>query len=434
MPDATDTTTPTSRAPGVVLSARAIAAQVRPEEQSLSELIRRMKRDYQVTFADLILRASVQAVEVTIGGEADDSLVESVKALWWKHIKSMLDCIADGRVAFEIVWELIDGRTVADRLIALPRDATKLVLEDDGKPCEIRLSGGKTPIIIPAAKSWWLALDATAKHPHGQSRFVGAPHEVWMDRQEALRLRRLLISRYAITGYRGYAPSQVMDENNQAIDGIASLLDALNNLDAGGHAVLPGDRDAKGERIFEITDSPKANDPAPLDESIDGMDQDQLQAFGIPPKTVMEGGSVGSFAMVAVQRMVLDAVVDDILTQIEASFNENICDAVCEANGYAAGSIRVSHETLVKRGNQILAQAIEAIVGNPDLLVGLLGSVDPEQLLKATSLPVADGGVSKWQQFLANFSNSSKSDLGDPPATPETITTQDQGANNVVFR
>jgi hypothetical protein len=138
--------------------------------------------------------------------------------------------------------------------------------------------------------------------------------------------------------------------------------------------------------------------------------------------------------MVAVQRMVLDAVVDDILTQIEASFNENICDAVCEANGYEAGSIRVSHETLVKRGNQILAQAIEAIVGSPELLVGLLGSVDPEQLLKATSLPVADGGVSKWKQFLANFSKSSESDLGDPPATPETISTQDKGVSNVVFR
>jgi hypothetical protein len=89
-----------------------------------------------------------------------------------------------------------------------------------------------------------------------------------------------------------------MDENNQAVDGIASLLDALNNLDAGGHAVLPGDRDASGERIFQITDSPKANDPGPLDESIDGMDQDQLQAFGIPPKTVMEGGSVDAIKKV----------------------------------------------------------------------------------------------------------------------------------------
>lgn len=427
---ADDTPDKLPRSPGVVLSARALASQVRQEQRSQGELVARMKRDYQVSFADRILRSSVQAVEVTIGGEADDSLVESVKTLWWRHLKSMLDCIADGRVAFEIVWGLEGGVTVPVELVPLPYKATRLVLDEMGRPDCIILSGGKADIRIPSEKSFWLALDATAEYPHGQSRFVGAPHEVWMDRQDAIRLRRLLITRYAITGYRGYAPAQVVDENGNAIDGIASMLDALAALDAGGHCVLPGDRDAAGERQFEVTDTPKANDPGPLDETLDGMDQDQLQAFGIPPKTVMEGDSVGSFAMVAVQRMVLDAVVDDILTQIESGFNQYICDAVCEANGIAAGSIRVSHETLVKRGNQILAQAIEAIVASPEMLVGLLSSVDAEQLLKATALPVAEGGVEAWKLFLKKFSQSAENGLAAPTAQPETISTQGTGASD----
>lgn len=424
MPDESTTSTAT-RAPGVILSARATAALSRREEPSLHMLVEKMKRDYQVNFALIVLKASVQAVEVSVGGTADADLTESVRKLWWRYIGDMLKCIADGRVAFEIVWDRdASDRTIVSELIALPVKSTRLELNDEGKPSTILLTGGKQPIRIPEDKSWWLALDATAEYPHGQSRFAGAPHEVWMDRQDALRLRRLLISRYAITGYRGYAPATVLDENGQAVDGIQSLLDALNSLDAGGHAVLPGDRDAKGERMFEVTDTPKANDPGPLDESIDGMDQDQLQAFGIPPKTVMEGSEVGSFAMVAVQRMVLDAVVDDILTQVEASFNRNICDRLCAARGYAAGSVAVSHETLVKRGNQILAQAVEAIVASPELLVGLLESVDPEQLLKATSLPLAKDAASRWQSFLQNLRTKPQTELGNTPDSAGTIVAQ----------
>ena len=116
---------------------------------------------------------------------------------------------------------------------------------------------------------------------------------------------------------------------------------------AGSLLLLSNERDKDGNYLYDYTEQPSTLDLSPLDDSIDGLDQEQLQAFGIPPKTVLEGSATGSFAMVSQQMLTLYAVVEGILHQFEASFQKYVIDkSVAASFDSPMPRLRIGHAPL----------------------------------------------------------------------------------------
>lgn len=377
----------------VRISKAALARLRTKEAKSQEELVQRMRADYQVSLAERVLKSEVQSVDVTFSAtESGSWLLPIIESLWYTHLPKMLDCIAEGRVAFEKDWLYKSGKSAIVDLIPLPIEVSDLLLKD-GDFAGIRVRTGEDAHdTIPPVSAWWLALDPDARYPHGKSRFQGAPYETWKERREAIRLRKLLISKFVIRGLIGRVPTTVKLENGQSVDAVSDFLQQADELMAGGAMALPNDIDPITNRpAYDIVSFPEVSDPAPLDNHIDGLDQEQLQAFGIPPKTVLEGDS-GSYAMVVAQRRVLDAVVDDILTQIESSFQKYVIDKTCQANGLPAGAVTIEHEPLVSRVNQMLYDILLAIMANGDVMAKLLdGVIDIGQVLDKLRVPLKSG-------------------------------------------
>ncbi len=398
------------------LAKSALALLRVPEAKSQEDLVERMRADYQIALAERVLRSEVMSVDVTFSADgAGEEYRDHFEGLWKKHLPKMLDCIAEGRVAWEKDWEYADGVTRIVDLIPLPMGVTELKLSKVGDFTGIKVSIGDNSATIPPQSAWWLALDPDAKHPYGKSRFQGAPYQTWKERQESIRLRKLLVSKFVVRGMVGRAPASVTLENGQSIDGIANFLQQCDALLSGGSMCMPSEYDAQGRPTHEVLQFPQVSDPGPLNEHIDGLDQEQLQAFGIPPKTVLEGDS-GSYAMVVAQRRVLDAVVDDILSQIENSFQLYVIDKELRANGLPAGAVKVSHEPLVSRVNQMLYDILLAIFGNPEVMSKLLaGVIDIGQVLDKLRVPMKDGAREVIERI---FSQLQKSEVEKPKETP----------------
>lgn len=359
-----------------------------PEASNQQELVERMRLDYQVRLAELVLKSEVAAVPVEFTGA--DEFREQIEELWKKRLPDMLGCIANGRVAFEKDWSYRGGKSVIEDVIPLPYNVTKMKLSrGDFSGIEVDLSSESRNLTIPVESSWWLALDADAKHPQGRSRFQGAPYEVWKERQEAKRLRRLMISKFVIRGLVGYAPDKVELENGQAVDGLVHMAQMADELMAGGCLFMPSDVDPQTkERLYSIEKFPEVSSPKELDDHIDGLDEEQLLAFGVPPKTIMEGDS-GTYGMVVALRQVLNAVIDDILKQIESSFQEFVIDKVMEANGVPAGALKIHHEPLTNQANKVFYDLMMALLGNADLSGKILsGVVDIEKILDKMRIPM----------------------------------------------
>jgi hypothetical protein len=309
-----------------------------PESTDAVQLATRMRLDYQVQLAELVLSANVQSVPVRIDlpEEHDDrtaSLAGRLLQLFHDTLPSMLASLAEGRVAFEKVWDYDAGSdlTIIRKLEPLPASHTELKLGSAGEFKGVLLRGSP-PVVLPPMKSWWLALDATASHPHGRSRFAGAPYETWKRRQKALRLRDVLLEKFALRGGIAHVPPTVETADGQVVDNFDATARAYTALQSGGLLLLPNSRDSRGQFDYEFTEAPATLDPKPIDASIDGMDAELLRAFGIPEKTVIEGHSVGSHAMVSQQMLVLSAVVEGVLRQFVNSFQSYVIDKVIEQN------------------------------------------------------------------------------------------------------
>jgi len=377
-------------------SAAALAALRHREPRNISELATRMRDDYQVRLAEAVLAANLRAARVTItttGNARAQALAGHLQRLWEQTLPAMLPAIGEGRVAFEKVWCYAADANLSliRKLEPLPFDPTELRLQPGGAFDGITLQAGPRPLVIPAASSWWLALDPTPLEPHGRSRFLGAPFTVWKERREAIRLRGIFLRKLVISGGVAHVPPTVELENGQSLDVFQETARAYDERLAGGLMLFPNDRDADGNYLYNYTEPPTLMDPTPLEAVIDGLDIEQLRSFGIPEKTVVEGQAVGSFAMVGLQMLTLYAVIEDLLSQFENSFQRYVIDKHLAAN-FDAGTLpdmTIAHEPLADRPDSLVAEIVKAAVTAqqlPPLFAD--GTLDIDRLLTDAGLPV----------------------------------------------
>lgn len=389
------------------LSQKVLATMIQKEPKGIGELAKQMCCDYQVQFAKIIVQANLAAVDVKVAVKGDRRaaiLGKLAEQLWKRHLNDMLESFTHGRVVFEKVWKYSPDHnlTYIRKLEPLPFEVTEMKLDPDtgefqgivleGKPKT--LSGQSLKIPIPAPSCWWLAMDPTPLQPHGRSRLDGAPYKTYKTRQAAIALRNQFVARICVGGGIAHVPDEIEIEDGQMVDPFAAMAKAHDERMAGGILILPNERNPDGTYKYDVTDPSGVNSPAPLDDHINGLDQEQLQAFGIPPKTVVEGEAVGSFAMVSQQKLILDAVIEHILLQFERSFQEYVIDKMVEMNyeDRSAVSIQIVHEPLLSIPNQAIQEAVTAILTSPELPQAMMsGILDVRQILEQARIPLLPG-------------------------------------------
>src|SRR4051812_548940 len=91
------------------LAAPALADLRIPEPRNIAELAERMRQDYQVQLAEMVLVANLKSARVSMSVSGGDTratlLAERLQELWRATLASMAACIGDGRVAYEKLWE-----------------------------------------------------------------------------------------------------------------------------------------------------------------------------------------------------------------------------------------------------------------------------------------------------------------------------------------
>jgi hypothetical protein len=228
-------------------------------------------------------------------------------------------------------------------------------------------------------------------NPHGKSRYQGAAEEVWRDRRKALQLREVFIRKFVLGWAKAHVKPLVENERGEIIDNLEATMDAYSDMRAGGIMAFSNQRDDDGSYLSDIEMLPEVKSVQPLDDAIDGMDAEQLRAFGIPEKTVMEGQAVGSFAMVSQQMLTLFAVVEDILDQFVQSFQRYVIDPLLKANWESPPTVTIGFARLTARPDSLLVETVKGLLLNPQFLeVALSGGLDLRQMLESTGVPITE--------------------------------------------
>jgi len=392
----------------------------KPEPRELGDLVALMDEDYQIKFARYILAANIASVQVNVtvedgDGAKSDAIQKSLQSLWENSIAAMQDSIGHGRVAFEKChsYEAVNNVNLIDKLTALPFDKTRLKLSEDGSFAGIDLqTKDDTWETIPANDSWWLALDATAIRPHGQSQYLGAVFKSWKRKKTNLENREKFSRRFAIRGGIAHIPMTDVDEMTGQITSVPEKMQgALDSLYSGGTLMLPNDRhpEIDGQYKYDFSEANAENlDPAPIDAIIEKDDVAILRAFGIPEKTVTEGGSTGSFAMVSQQMLTLFARVESLLSEFVKSFQKYVVDKVREIN-YGPSEVSgpkfdIAFTKLTNRPDSLVGELLKILVANPQFATVLIsGGLDLRQILTTLGLTVGDDFESVSQAVAARF-------------------------------
>jgi hypothetical protein len=370
-----------------------------PEPDCIDDLVTRMRLDYQVGLADRVIQSQGNQAKVTVTSQSEDpravALAVHLENLFYRTRKSMWDMTAYGRVCYEKQWGFARQLNVITKLQPMPFALSEMLPLVNGRYAGCLIGEGKERITLTPRYSWWLALDPTAQYPHGRSRFAQAPYKTWKDRAELLRLRKIFIEKFVLKGAIIHAPEKVTIDG-QEIDVWGQMGAAYSEYQSGAALMLPdarskGTNGADGDYIYNVDELPgDQRDSTPLINLKNDLDAEQLLAFGIPPKTVMEGSEVGSFALVTQQMLILLSMVEEIVEQQVESFNEFVIDDVVSVNFASSRPlIRADFTPLVERPDDLANRIVESWLTTPQLSPILLsGAVDIESVMGACGVPI----------------------------------------------
>jgi len=373
-------------------------ASLAEREKNIAMMVDDMRRDPYVVLADRVLTANVKTAQVTVTTPSQDVrtklLAATLETIWWRHLKQFTECFAYGRVAQEVVWAALPGAglDVVARLDELPYEKTELRLGEDGEFDGIAFrDSGEDPVELGPLYSWWLSLDEKPLEPHGRSRYLGAMHAVWEERRDALQRRKTFLRKYAL-GDLTFEGPQFEERDGRMVDVWAEFAGSARSAEAGDVLCMdPGSEQIGTETRpkYKITKDPvPAKDGSPLLAITDKLGSEILLAAGIPPKTVIEGDAVGSFALVTQQMLILLATVEDLLSQIGESYQKNVIDKARALNG--VGAIQWNFTPLTQRKDDLAIELVRSWLTTPKLSPVLTsGAVDIAAMLDSVGVPVA---------------------------------------------
>lgn len=417
-------------------SSASLAEQREPESRNeISRMAEKMLDDPQFAFALRVLVANCNAIRVTWtptveGNQRADDLAEHTDKLWRRTRRDLGELIKHGRVAYEKVHKYNKATQNLEirKLVPLPYDETEMQLDESGNFSGIELSGGKQPVELEAWKSYWTALDATPTRPHGRSRFLGAPHEVFKERREVRELRKEFLRRFSMGLAKAHVnPTGKDPQTGQPFNNMERVGREWENARAGGIFVMsnkPGPSGAGFAEDIEMFPEPKGS--GPLDATLDTLAVDVLRSLGMPEKTIMEGSAVGSYALVTQQMLILNSVCEEIVEQDSENFQEYVADKQAEDNFPESEGVEIQGNflRLSEAPTGLVAELVQSLLSHPELVGAILqGLVDIPALLESAGIPVTPQAEQVLERVAASLAAmragaAQQQEGGSQPARP----------------
>ena len=317
------------------------AAPVRPEARprGVAELVRRIEEDYQFRLGRLVIASLIQRTPVTVQADSDDpaarALADSLTALWRQTLPDALDAFGHGRASFEKRFGAYDeqlGIRPLKALDLLPYDRTEPVTTPAGGFGGVRLADGDGPVTLSPEHCWLFTLDASAEHPHGRSRYLGAPLAVWRQRRRNERHLDVWLDKFALGHGVARAPARYPAGGDPDANPMQDMADMLEALRAGGVAVLDSATDEDGRPLFDYDPPPSGQHAGPLENRRRQLDAAALRSLGIPERALTQDEATGSLAMAQVHWQVLATTCEGILAQVVVGYQRYVVDAAVALN------------------------------------------------------------------------------------------------------
>ena len=394
------TITPIHRAGVARAGMKPAAAQMamQPERKDLGKIVADMRGDYQVTFCERILGANINAIAVTASGDGvSEELVEELQNLWSQTLTSMLDAIAYGRVAYELEWSGKSGYQVPSKCEPLPFEQSRMRLcEGHFDGIDVKAVSGEWLEITPT-NAWWLAIDATVVQPHGRSRFLDAPYNVFKEKAGAKENRKTAVTKWATRGPIMRGPITEFDEQTQEVyEVLPEMSPAVDGWSKGAMLYLSNARDPAskdGNEFKYVVEQADLGtfDPNALNDTMERLDVEMARAFGIAEQTIMEAGGVGTYGSITQKMLLLFAVCEGILDQWCRSFEKYVIGKTLAVNGLPEDAVTLSYTSLAQRPDAFVFEVVKLLLANPSFVEGILsGGIDLQQMLEDAGLPVTD--------------------------------------------
>lgn len=386
------------------ISRHAVSANVKQENRRVDAIASEMVNDYQVDLCLNAIWAAMVSTPVTFsvenGDERADALADQLATLWEDTLPKCRDSLSRGRVAFEkmLDFDVENSLTIVRTMDELPIGMTSMEIHK-GCYAGIKLKGCSE--VIPPEKSWWLAINPSPLEPYGRGILMGAPYKTWKTRQEAVRLRDVFVRRFVLGWIVARCRPTVEDEQGVKTDNFNAVLDAVDNMRAGGAMAMSNERGEDGEYLDTIENVGEVKDVSRLDATIDGMDAEQVRAFGFSEKVVTEGNAVGSFAMVREQAGLLYSLALSLLGQIAKSFQKYVVDKCVDVNCAGKTRITIVYPKITEQQQSWLIDVVKGMMGNPQLSPLILsGAIDVRQILESIGVPLTSEAETALEAFL----------------------------------
>jgi hypothetical protein len=285
-----------------------------------------------------------------------------------------------------------------------------LALSDQGEFAGVHLRGENGQTLLEPARSWWFALDPTTTEPHGRSRYLGAPYEVWKARRQLDEQERIWYAKFAIGHGIARAPEHAdlpvgPASAEEAVDPMESLRRELASIESGGILILSSRAYPDGRYLYDYRESEGQRDSKPLEQRRQMLDVAALRSLGIPERAITQDDRSGSRSVAQVHLEVLYRTCEGILDQLVTSFQRYVVRKAVEVN-WNSGSTPTFRMTYRPLGVAAMPSPAEEhgplarqILLAPELPPLIrTGEVDLDPLLASAGLTRGDRPIDAAQQ------------------------------------
>lgn len=385
---------------------------VAPKDKGLVKLIDEMRCDPQVGLVEQVFRSNCTSAKVSIvPRDKNDSqsvfLAGILQDLFDRSLASGLEAVAYGHQAHEIAWQAGNGSQYPTQLVPLPHDVATPVCQN-GKPVRVELKDEEENTLTLDRHYFWVStIDASALRPLGKSQLAGcAVEEVWRERRELVKQRAKFGRKFIVGTSIIHAPETVDIEDGQHVDFHARVADACRAADAGDTLILSNERVMNSDgspgdyKINVVREGGECNDSSPLITLIDSIDAELLLAAGIPPKTILEGDAVGSFALVTQQMLLLMTRVESLLRSVCDTFYRDVVQSVSVVNTGRSNAFSLDFSPLTQRPDDLANEIVKQCFMSPQLSPLILsGAVDLPAMLRAAGIPISEDAAERFSKL-----------------------------------
>lgn len=263
-----------------------------------------------------------------------DFLIRNVTRFWRNSASRAMEAIDYGYSGHEVLYKVEDRMLTFDILKNFnAADIRPVSVGGNIKGIELTGKGTTKPQFIGGQKAFWHVHERELDPWFGRSRLFSAfiPWlEKWTD-GGFRAARRLWWHKYAFDGGTLYHPTgdvSIQGGGTEANKNIARRI--MEAAKAGGTRVFPSTF-KDGQRTWEYVGATSPGAPAGLEAYGDSLNDEILEALGIPPEVVRADGT-GAFAGRRIPQQAFFSVLTDLVSMLMSDIDQQIFRHLVEFN------------------------------------------------------------------------------------------------------